>query len=142
MLRRLAAPRYDSRVTVFFAAHKPLDRQSRIEIRNQVEGNAQVFSFRVVAPSILGGASSASPASLEYVSAASQSSALQAQSHSLFVFRSPASNMRTRCSFNGRRMVNANPLPSVLSIASSPPCSRTIRRTISNPRPVPLPLVV
>jgi hypothetical protein len=50
---------------------------------------------------------------------------------------SPASSMRTRLSIYGNRMVSVRPLPSLLSMESSPPCSRTIRRTINNPRPVP-----
>ena len=50
--------------------------------------------------------------------------------------------MRTRCSSKGRRMVSVSPLPSLLSIAISPPCSRTMRRTMSKPRPDPELLVV
>ena len=55
---------------------------------------------------------------------------------------SPASNMRMRLSTYGKRIVSVRPLPWLLSIESSPPCSRTMRRTISNPRPVPDGLVV
>src|SRR2546423_1414937 len=40
--------------------------------------------------------------------------------------RSPASSIRTRLSRYGRRMVNVSPLPSLLSMAISPPCSRTM----------------
>ena len=55
---------------------------------------------------------------------------------------SPASNIRTRLSMYGTRIVSVSPLPSLLSMASSPPCSRTMRRTISNPSPDPVVLVV
>jgi hypothetical protein len=57
-------------------------------------------------------------------------------------FWSPASNMRIRLSMYGRRIVRVSPLPWLLSMESSPPCSRTIRRTINNPRPVPAGFVV
>src|SRR5476651_1497385 len=39
-------------------------------------------------------------------------------------------------------MVSVRPLPSLLSIANSPPCSRTIRRTINKPSPEPALFVV
>jgi hypothetical protein len=42
----------------------------------------------------------------------------------------------------GRRMVNVSPFPSLDARSISPPCSRTMRRTISNPSPVPLSFVV
>src|SRR5436190_3973812 len=59
-----------------------------------------------------------------------------------FDSRSPASSMRTRCSLKGRRIVSVRPLFCALSMASSPPYSRTIRRTMSKPRPVPRSFVV
>ena len=40
------------------------------------------------------------------------------------------------------RIVSVSPWPSLLSNPISPPCSRTILRTISNPRPDPLAFVV
>ena len=46
-------------------------------------------------------------------------------------------SMRTLRSRIGNRMVRVSPFPSVLSIASSPPCSRTIRLTMRSPRPDP-----
>jgi len=55
---------------------------------------------------------------------------------------SPASNIRMRLSMNGKRIVRVRPLPWLLSMESSPPCSRTIRRTINNPSPLPDGLVV
>jgi hypothetical protein len=57
-------------------------------------------------------------------------------------FESPASSIRTRLSRYGKRIVNVRPLPSLLSSAISPPCSRTIRRTINRPRPEPVLFVV
>jgi len=55
---------------------------------------------------------------------------------------SPASSMRMRLSMYGNRIVSVRPSPSLLSMESSPPCSRTMRRTINNPRPVPVDFVV
>src|SRR5439155_18773681 len=55
---------------------------------------------------------------------------------------SPASSMRTGFWMYGKRIVSVRPFPWLLSIESSPPCSRTTRRTINNPRPVPDGLVV
>jgi hypothetical protein len=54
----------------------------------------------------------------------------------------PASSMRMRLSMYGKRIVSVRPSPSLLSTESSPPCSRTMRRTINNPRPVPVDFVV
>ncbi len=54
----------------------------------------------------------------------------------------PASSMRMRLSMYGNRIVSVRPSPSLLSMESSPPCSRTMRRTINNPRPVPVDFVV
>ena len=45
--------------------------------------------------------------------------------------------MRMRLSMNGKRIVRVRPLPWLLSMESSPPCSRTMRRTINNPSPLP-----
>src|SRR5580692_11820525 len=53
-----------------------------------------------------------------------------------------SASSRVRLSPCGRWMLTRTPLPSLLSISISPPCSRTIRLTISNPRPEPADLVV
>ena len=64
---------------------------------------------------------------------------LHTRSSSLF---SLSASIRTRRSKIGRRIVNVSPLPSLLSSDNSPPCSRTIRLTMSKPRPDPVGFVV
>jgi len=53
-----------------------------------------------------------------------------------------AASIRTRWSLSGSFIVSARPFPESFSSSISPPCSRTMRRTMSRPRPLPAALVV
>ena len=54
----------------------------------------------------------------------------------------PCSRKRTRRSARGNRIVNVSPLFCSLSMMTSPPWARTMRRTMSSPRPEPTAFVV
>ena len=53
-----------------------------------------------------------------------------------------AASIRTRWSLSGSFIVSARPFPESFSSSISPPCSRTIRLTMSSPRPLPAAFVV